>query len=139
MPIIEVGEVRLYYAVYGSGRPLVFLHGAGSNSLVWWQQIDVFARHYQCIFIDARGFGRSVGPLPVPWTDAFVPDLALVLDEVGAAECALVGHSMGGWTATAFCRADPARVKTVVMSASTGGFWPPARQAERPAVRRRGE
>jgi len=104
VPVIEWGESTLYYESYGTGRPLVFLHGMAGNTLVWWQQVAFLEERYRCILVDQRGWGRSTGPLPEPWTDAFVPNLEAVLEELGVEEFAVVAQSMGGWTVDAFCR-----------------------------------
>ena len=127
MPVIERGGSTLYYERYGSGRPLVFLHGMAGNTLVWWQQVAFLEERYRCILVDQRGWGRSTGPLPEPWTDAFVPDLEAVLEELGVEEFAVVAQSMGGWTVDAFCRSNPGRVLAAVMTGTTGGYVPPAR------------
>jgi 3-oxoadipate enol-lactonase len=129
VPVIERGRITLYYETYGSGRPLVFLHGMAGNTLVWWQQVAFFEERYRCILVDQRGWGRSGGPLPEPWTGAFVPDLEAVLEELGIAEFAVVAQSMGGWTVDAFCRSNPGRVRTAVMTGTTGGWVPPGTEA----------
>lgn len=125
VPVIKQEESTLYFEVHGAGRPLLFLHGVGGNTLVWWQQAHFFSRDYQCILVDQRGWGRSSGLLPEPWVDAFVPDLAAVLDELGIGEFAVIAQSMGGWTVNAFCQAHRGRIRAAVMAGSTGGFVPP--------------
>lgn len=125
MPEIENGESTLFFEVHGSGRPLVFLHGMGGNTLVWWQQVAFFAQRYRCILVDQRGWGRSEGSLPERWVDAFVPDLEVILDELDVEEFAVIAQSMGGWTANAFCRAYPKRIRVAVMTGTTGGYVPP--------------
>ena len=129
MPVIERGRGTLYYETYGSGRPLVFLHGMAGNTLAWWQQIAFFEKWYRCILVHQRGWGRSTGPLPEPWTDAFVPDLEAVLEELGVEEFAVVAQSMGGWTVDEFCRSNPGCVRAAVMTGTTGGYVPPGTEA----------
>lgn len=124
MPVIEQKESKLYFEVHGAGRPLVFLHGMGGNTLVWWQQIHFFSRHYRCILVDHRGWGRSSGFLPEPWANAFVPDLEVVLDELGVGEFAVIAQSMGGWALNAFCKTHRDRIRAAVLTGTTGGFVP---------------
>jgi len=125
LPVIERDGISLYCEAHGSGRPLVFLHGMAGNTLVWWQQVAFFEERYRCILVDQRGWGRSGGPLPEPWTAAFVPDLEAVLEELRVEEFAVVAQSMGGWTVDAFCRSNPGRVRAAVMTGTTGGYVPP--------------
>src|SRR5690348_5844325 len=54
-----VDGVQLYYAIYGSGQPLLLLHGPLGNAEYWGNQVQVFAQHYQVIVLDSRGHGRS--------------------------------------------------------------------------------
>lgn len=75
--------------------------------------------------MDQRGWGRSSGRLPEPWVDAFVPDLEVVLDELGVGEFAVIAQSMGGWTVNAFCEVHPERIRAAIMAGTTGGFVPP--------------
>lgn len=124
MPIIERDRSTLYFEVYGSGRPLLFLHGVGGNTLVWWQQIPFFKERYRCILVDQRGWGRSRGLLPLPWVDAFVPDLEAILENLGIEEFAVIAQSMGGWTVNAFHQANPERIRAAVMTGTTGGYVP---------------
>ena len=125
VPVIKQKDSALYFEVHGAGRPLVFLHGMGGNTLVWWQQVPFFSRHYQCILVDHRGWGRSSGLLPEPWTDAFVPDLEVVLDQLGVGEFAVIAQSMGGWGVSAFCNTHRERIQAAVLTGTTGGFVPP--------------
>jgi len=51
--------VRLYYEVYGTGEPLLLVHGNGA-SIGWFKaQIDYFRVHYQVIALDSRDQGKS--------------------------------------------------------------------------------
>lgn len=124
MPFLERHNGVLYFEVHGSGEPLLFLHGAGGNTLTWWQQVPFFSDRYQCIIVDHRGWGRSKGNLSSPWTETFVEDLEVILEEIGVDSFLAVAQSMGGWTINAFCKANPGRVRAAVLSGSTGGYVP---------------
>jgi len=126
MPLLERHNGVLYFEVHGSGEPLLFLHGAGGNTLTWWQQISFFADCYQCIIVDHRGWGRSKGTLSSPWTETFVKDLEAILEEIGVDGFLAIAQSMGGWIIDAFCKANPGRIRAAVLSGSTGGYVPVA-------------
>lgn len=55
----DVGDVDLYYAIYGRGEPLILLHSALGNGDDWGSQIGPLSQRYQVIVLDMRGHGRS--------------------------------------------------------------------------------
>ncbi len=54
-----VNGIKLWYAVFGQGEPVVFLHGGLANADYWGLQVPAVAQHYQVIVMDSRGHGRS--------------------------------------------------------------------------------
>ncbi|EDP94458.1 hypothetical protein KAOT1_05962 [Kordia algicida OT-1] len=56
---VNVNGVKLYYEIYGKGKPLLLLHGAGQSISAFRSQIDFFSKHYKVIALDSRGRGRS--------------------------------------------------------------------------------
>lgn len=98
MPTITTRDgVDLYVKDWGSGRPVVLIHGWPLNADSWEDQALALAEAgHRVIAYDRRGFGRSAQP----WTgydyDTLADDLAAVLDATGAEEAAIVGFSMGG-------------------------------------------
>ena len=59
MPILELPDARIAYDLAGSGPPIVFLHGVGSNRQTWRAQIEAFSATHTAVAIDARGYGDS--------------------------------------------------------------------------------
>ncbi len=56
---VPIDGVKIWYAIFGHGDPVVLLHGGLANSAYWGNQIPVLARYHRVIVIDARGHGRS--------------------------------------------------------------------------------
>ena len=57
--------VRIHYAVYGAGEPVVLVHGYGVTADINWRLpglIPAFAKRYQVNVLDVRGHGRSGKP-----------------------------------------------------------------------------
>ena len=99
MPEARVNGVRLYYDVAGSGSPLVFVHEFAGDSRSWEPQVRFFARRYQTITYNARGYPPSEVPKdPAAYSqDAAVEDLRGLILHLGLAPAHLCGLSMGGY------------------------------------------
>ena len=126
MPFVERPGARIYYEACGDGPPLAFVHGAGGNTLVWWQQVPHFAPRHRVVTFDHRGFGRSACEPGHEQGRHFAADLAAVLDDAGIDRCALVCQSMGGWTGLQLALAQPQRVAALVLSGTPAGIVVPA-------------
>lgn len=89
---------RLYYKDWGSGRPVVLIHGWPLSGDTFDDAAVALAeRGFRAIVPDRRGFGRSDQPWEGYDYDTFADDVAAVVLEAGVREpVALVGFSMGG-------------------------------------------
>ena len=125
MPVVSRPHATIHYEVHGDGPPLAFAHGAGGNTLVWWQQVSHFAQRYRVLTFDHRGFGRSGCEAGHEQARYFAGDLAAVLDDAGIARTALVCQSMGGWTGLQLARQEPSRVAALVLSGTPAGILTP--------------
>uniref|UniRef100_UPI0025E03A4F alpha/beta fold hydrolase n=1 Tax=Sphingomonas sp. TaxID=28214 RepID=UPI0025E03A4F len=99
MPYIKTRDgTDLYVKDWGSGRPVVLIHGWPLSADSWDAQAMALAdAGFRAIAYDRRGFGRSAQP----WTgydyDTLSDDLADVMKETGAdSDATVVGFSMGG-------------------------------------------
>jgi pimeloyl-ACP methyl ester carboxylesterase/predicted glycosyltransferase len=96
---VERDGVRLYYEVYGTGEPTIFLLPTWSiiHSRHWKMQIPYLARHCRVITFDGRGNGHSDRPAGA---DAyketeFAADALAVMDATGTARATIVSLSVG--------------------------------------------
>lgn len=90
-------KTRLYLKDWGTGRPVILIHGWPLSADSWDDQAMAIAEAgYRVIAYDRRGFGRS----SQPWTgydyDTLADDLADVIQHTSAQDATLVGFSMGG-------------------------------------------
>src|SRR5262245_16340046 len=111
---------NLYYEVTGSGPALLFAHGLGGNQLSWWQQVAHFAPHYTCVAFAHRGFAPSDAIAGGPDAADYAGNLAALIDQLKLPDVRLVGQSMGGWTMLEYAIANPAKVKALVLSSTSG-------------------
>jgi hypothetical protein len=54
---VAANGIRIWYAVFGDGEPVILVHGAFGNSNYWGLQVPVLAQHYKVIVLDSRGQG----------------------------------------------------------------------------------
>lgn len=103
-------------------RPLLFLHGLGSNLKFWRYQLDRFAAEgYRVIAIDQLGFGKSDKPAGFSYTmDAQAEVVVEVLDALKLERAVVIGHSMGGEVALATAIRFPTRVEALVLTSPAG-------------------
>lgn len=75
---------------------LVFLHGLGGKSTLFYKQADFFSKHYNLVFIDLPGHGDSAG-LPVKFYEAaqIVPKITEVLDKLKISSAHFLAFSVG--------------------------------------------
>jgi alpha/beta hydrolase fold len=55
----EANGIKIHYAIYGQGSPVIFLHGGLANTGYWGNQVPAVAAHHTVILMDSRGHGRS--------------------------------------------------------------------------------
>jgi non-heme chloroperoxidase len=101
MPVITVGTensgpINLYYEDYGSGAPVILIHGYPLSGRAWDKQVPgLLAAGRRVITYDRRGFGKSSQPATGYDWDTFAADLATLINVLGLDRVTLVGHSMG--------------------------------------------
>ncbi|MFF0487644.1 alpha/beta fold hydrolase [Nocardia sp. NPDC004068] len=98
MPVCSTRDgVDIYYKDWGSGRPVVFIHGWPLNADAWDDQMKCVAdAGYRGIAHDRRGHGRSAQPWDGYDFDTFADDLNDLLTSLDLRDVTLVAHSMGG-------------------------------------------
>ncbi len=89
-------NAKLYVKDWGSGRPVIMMHGWPLSADSWDDQAMAIAdAGFRAIAYDRRGFGRSDQPWNGYTYDRLADDLASVIKETGATGAAIVGFSMG--------------------------------------------
>src|SRR5690348_5842483 len=76
---VAVDGARIYYATYGSGKPVILLHGGLGNSDHWANQLPALAPRMRVIVIDSRGHGRSTRTRAPASYDVMAGDVLAVM------------------------------------------------------------
>lgn len=118
----ETGDgANLSYRDWGSGSPVVFVHGGQLGAGMWeYQMVPLASQGPRCIAYDRRGCGRSDQPWHGYDPDTLASDLAALLDHLDLREVTLVGHSQGcGDIARFLSRHGGGRIARVALIAPT--------------------
>ena len=54
-----VNGIKIWYAAFGRGTPVILLHGGLANANYWGELVPALASHYRVVVMDSRGHGRS--------------------------------------------------------------------------------
>lgn len=91
-----VNGIQMYYAVYGKGKPVLFIHGGLGYADIWANQVADLAKDHMVIVADSRGHGRSTRTDARYGYDLMASDYLALLDYLKIDKVNLVGWSDGG-------------------------------------------
>lgn len=117
---VLVNDIRIRYLDYGSGPPLVLLHGMAASWQWWLENIPRLAMRHRIIAVDLPGFGHSE-PLPPPAEMSTHARMVIdLLRQLDVRSATIAGHSMGGLVALEMAIADRQRVRDLVLVGAGG-------------------
>ena len=91
-----VNGIKMYYAVYGKGDPVLLIHGGLGHADLWAGQVRALMVSHKVIVADSRGHGRSTRDKQGYSYALMASDYLALLDKLGIKKTALVGWSDGG-------------------------------------------
>lgn len=107
------------YSVYGKGTPVVFLHGFLGNSTIWNPFVEHLKKDYQVLTIDLPGHGETTAVQEEITMDFSAELVNEVLVQENISNHHLIGHSMGGYVASAFAKLYPKKINSLTFFNST--------------------
>ncbi len=111
---VENNGARIWYASYGSGSPVILLHGGLGHSGNWGHQIPALVDNgYRAIVIDSRGHGRSTRDAQPYSYELMAADVTTVMDKLHLEKASMVGWSDGACIALILAAKTPQRVENV--------------------------
>jgi pimeloyl-ACP methyl ester carboxylesterase len=114
---VKLKDATLYYETYGTGDPLLLLHGNSQSIYAFAKQIPDLSKKYKVIAVDTRGQGRSTdksqGPLSY---DQFADDMKQLLDSLHISKANVLGWSDGGNTGLIMAIKYPAYINKLAVT-----------------------
>ena len=107
--------MKLFYRQYGSGDPIVILHGLFGLSDNWVSFARAISGSFNVIVPDLRNHGQSPHS-PLFNFPSMEDDLMELIDDLGLGESILIGHSLGGKVVMGFALKHPEIVKKLVVA-----------------------
>jgi esterase len=117
--------MKLAYRKYGSGQPLIILHGLFGQSDNWNTHAKLFAeQNFEAYTVDMRNHGLS------PHSDNFSyqlmsDDVVELITDNNLNNVILLGHSMGGKVAMQFAIAHPQLLNKLIVADMAPKYYPP--------------
>lgn len=119
-----INGIHYHVETYGTGDPLLLLHGFSGSSANWAAQVAAFAPYFTVITVDLLGHGRSESPTrPVRYAiEPAARDLTAILDMLKLPAANLLGYSMGGRLALYTAFIYPSRINRLVLESASPGL-----------------
>lgn len=115
------GPMRVHVRRYGSGPPVLLVHGLMTSSYSWRYVYEPLGEHYTCYAPDLPANGRSDAPMEPSYTPtALARWLGRVQEGLGIRGCRVVANSMGGYLAMVWALEDPGAMSCLVNLHSPG-------------------
>jgi epoxide hydrolase 4 len=113
----ENGDVKIHYAVAGSGPLIVFVHGFPDFWYSWKDQMEGLSDKYTVAALDTRGYNKSDKPeggenYEMPH---LVADVKAVIEAEGQSKAIIIGHDWGGMISWSFAAAHPEMTDKLVI------------------------
>ena len=113
----------LYYKKYISSEEkdwVIFIHGAGGSSSIWFSQLRDFKKHFNVLLVDLRGHGKSKDLLQKYYEEDYSfefisQDVIDVLDHLNIEKAHFIGVSLGTIIIRTIGEIAPERVKSAVL------------------------
>src|SRR5258708_2995660 len=126
---LETRGFRMYYETYGSGEPLLLIHGNGGSIDNFGNNIPFFSRHYRVIAVDSRAHGNSKDPADSLTFEMMADDFNALLDSLHVDSCYVIGWSDGGINGLLLAIRHPGKVRKLAITganlwADTTGLTP---------------
>ena len=125
MNFAKINDLKLSYSIFGTGFPVIFIHGYGAKKEIWKAQVVDISKKFQAITFDLRGTGESDRP-NIPYSmNMLAEDVKGLMEFLGIGKAHLIGRSFGGMIAQHFVLQYPEKVEKLILIATNFGRTDP--------------
>lgn len=110
MKTLSINNKKVAYKVFGSGAPVMLLHGFAEDHKVWMNQVKQLEKNYTVIVPDLPGSGDSE-MLDNTSMETMADVVKFILENEKIEQTIVIGHSMGGYITLAFAEKYPQFLK----------------------------
>lgn len=118
----KIRGFKMYYEIYGTGEPLLFIHGNGGSINNFLYQVPFFSKKFKVILADSRAHGKSLDNSDSLSYEMMADDLSALLDYLKIDSCHVVGWSDGGINGLLLAMRHPKKVKKLAVTGAN--LWP---------------
>jgi 4,5:9,10-diseco-3-hydroxy-5,9,17-trioxoandrosta-1(10),2-diene-4-oate hydrolase len=119
---VKAGKLGIHYHEFGTGYPLICIHGAGPGASAWSNfrgNVGVFSKHFRTILVDMPQYGKSDKPVIEGSRQAFLANaMGDFMDGLRIKKAHFIGNSMGGQAALKLAVDRPEKVDRLVIIGS---------------------
>lgn len=124
----DVNGLKMYYEVYGAGKPIVLIHGSFMNiPMNWAHIIPLLAKDRKVVVAEMQGHGRTKD-IPRAFSyEGMADDVSGLLKQLKIDSADILGYSMGGSVAFQMAIRHPEQVRRLIVLSGTyahNGWWP---------------
>jgi pimeloyl-ACP methyl ester carboxylesterase len=115
----EVNGIKMYYEIYGQGKPLVLIHGGGSSiETTFGRIIPMLANKYKVIAMDLQAHGRTSDRDAPESFEQDADDVVSLLKNLNISKADFFGFSNGGTTTVQIAIRHPELVDKIILGSA---------------------
>lgn len=115
----EVNGLKMYYEIYGQGKPLVLIHGGGSTiQTSFGRIIPLLAMHRQLIAVELQAHGHTNDRKTDLTFEQDADDVAQLLNNLKIPKADFLGFSNGGHTTIEIVLRHPKMVDKIILASA---------------------
>jgi pimeloyl-ACP methyl ester carboxylesterase len=118
----NIRGIKMYCEVYGTGKPLLMIHGNGGSIGAFANNIPYFSKKYKVIVADSRAHGKSTDGRDSLSFEMMADDFKALLDSMHIDSAYVIGWSDGGINALLLAMRHPEKV--IKLAATGANLWP---------------